>query len=127
MTNVVQSTYELIGGEPTVRKIVMHFYPKVQKHPDLMDLFPENIMPVMEKQFMFLSQFFGGPSLYTEQYGHPMMRARHMPFEITEKRALAWLSCMKEALSEIELSPEIQAHLIERLSGPAFHFINSDE
>jgi len=124
---VVQSTYELIGGEKTIRKIVNHFYPKVQQHPDLKDLFPEDITPVMEKQFMFLSQFFGGPALYTEQHGHPMMRARHMPFKINEKRALAWLSCMKEALQEIDLPPEIQAHLIERLSGPAFHFINSDE
>lgn len=124
---MAQSTYELIGGEPTIRKIVNHFYPKVQQHPDLKDIFPANIEPVMEKQYQFLTQFFGGPALYTSEYGHPMMRARHMPFEITEKRALAWLSCMKEALSETELSPDIQAHVIERLSGPAFHFINSED
>lgn len=127
MKLVVQSTYELIGGEPTIRQIVNHFYPKVQQHPDLKDIFPEDITPVMEKQFLFLTQFFGGPPLYTQENGHPMMRARHMPFKITEKRAFAWLSCMKEALSELDLEAEIQAHLIERLSGPAFHFINSDE
>lgn len=127
LTTVVQSTYELIGGEEMVRTIVNNFYPKVQQHPDLKELFPEHIEPVMEKQFMFLSQFFGGPALFTEQFGHPMMRARHMPFKITEKRALAWLACMKEALQETQLAPDIQSHVIERLSGPAFHFINSDE
>lgn len=121
----MQSTYELIGGEATVRQIVQAFYPKVVEHPELASLFPKNIEPVMEKQFMFLSQFFGGPDLYTQQNGHPMMRARHLPFPITEAKAKAWLSCMKDALTETSLSPEIQAHVLERLSGPAYHFINT--
>ena len=123
----MQSTYELIGGEATVRQIVQAFYPKVVEHPELASLFPKNIEPVMEKQFMFLSQFFGGPDLYTQQNGHPMMRARHLPFPITEAKAKAWLSCMKDALTETSLSPEIQAHVLERLSGPAYHFINTSD
>ncbi|MFC6331782.1 globin [Paenibacillus septentrionalis] len=122
-----QSTYEQIGGADTVRKIVEAFYPKVQKNPVIGPLFPEDIMPVMEKQYLFLTQFFGGPMLYTEQYGHPMMRARHMPFPITESSAQAWLSCMKEALSEINMSEPLQALVLERLSGPAYHFINTAE
>ncbi|MCM3632635.1 MULTISPECIES: globin domain-containing protein [Paenibacillus] len=122
-----QSTYELIGGADTIRKIVEAFYPKVQKNPEIGPLFPEDITPVMEKQYMFLTQFFGGPMLYTEAYGHPMMRARHMPFPITEKSANAWLSCMKEALAEVELSETLQALVLERLSGPAYHFINTAE
>lgn len=121
------STYELIGGAATVRKLVEAFYPKVQQNEEIGPLFPEDITPVMEKQYMFLTQFFGGPALYTEEYGHPMMRARHLPFPITESRAKAWLSCMKEAISEIGLSEQLQAHILERLSGPAYHFINTDE
>ncbi|NDI36747.1 globin [Chengkuizengella sediminis] len=120
-----KSIYEIIGGESTVRKIVDTFYPIVQENPVIGELFPEDIMPVMEKQFLFLTQFFGGPPLYSEQYGHPMMRARHLPFEITRERADAWLSCMKKALSKIELDQQLQTILLERLSGPAYHFINS--
>lgn len=121
------NTFELIGGAETIRKIVEAFYPKVQRNPEIGPLFPEDITPVMEKQYMFLTQFFGGPMLYTEQYGHPMMRARHMPFPITEQRANAWLGCMKEALTEVGLSESLQALVLERLSGPAYHFINTDE
>jgi len=74
--------YDAIGGAPVLRRIVEAFYPKVQAHPLLGPLFPEDLRPVMEKQFMFLSQFFGGPPLYSEAYGHPMMRARHLPFRL---------------------------------------------
>lgn len=119
--------YEAIGGGPGVRAIVEAFYPKVQAHPLLGPLFPEDIMPVMEKQYMFLSQFFGGPALFSEAYGHPMMRARHMPFPITRERADAWLGCMREALAETDLPEELRVMIIERLSGPAYHFVNTDE
>jgi len=121
------STYDLIGGAETIRRLVEAFYPKVLKDPVIGPLFPEDIEPVIEKQFLFLTQFFGGPDLYTQQNGHPMMRARHMPFPITEKHAQAWLGCMQQALQELELSSEVQTHVLERLSGPAYHFINTSE
>ncbi|AGA56785.1 MAG: globin [Thermobacillus sp.] len=119
--------YDAIGGAPVLRRIVEAFYPKVQAHPLLGPLFPEDIRPVMEKQFMFLSQFFGGPPLYSEAYGHPMMRARHLPFPITRERADAWLDCMRRALEEVGLAPELRAMMLERLSGPAYHFVNTVE
>ncbi|BFH12088.1 hypothetical protein J6TS7_08720 [Paenibacillus dendritiformis] len=117
--------YDAIGGADTIRRIVETFYPKVQAHPLLGPLFPEDIYPVMEKQFMFLSQFFGGPSLYSDAYGHPMMRARHLPFPVTPARAEAWLGCMREALTEIGLEPELREMVMTRLSGPAHHFVNT--
>lgn len=120
-----QSTlYELIGGEATIRRLVEAFYPIVQVNPKIGPLFPEDIRPVMEKQFMFLTQFFGGPPLYSDQYGHPMMRARHMPFPITEERADAWLSCMKQALEQIGLEDNLSMLVLDRLKGPAYHFVN---
>lgn len=120
------SLYDAIGGAPMIKKIVEAFYPKVQAHPLLAPLFPEDIMPVMEKQTLFLTQFLGGPSLYSDQYGHPMMRARHMPFPITPERANAWLDCMKRALAETKMDETLQQLVIERLKGPAYHFINSE-
>jgi len=120
------SLYEAVGGAERIRSIVEAFYPKVQAHPLIGPLFPEDIDPVIEKQYQFLTQFFGGPSLYSDQHGHPMMRARHLPFNITPEHATAWLSCMGEALEEVGLERELQAVVLDRLSGPAHHFVNSN-
>ncbi|WP_059041128.1 globin domain-containing protein [Paenibacillus rubinfantis] len=119
------SLYDNLGGEATIRRLVEAFYPRVQREPLLGPLFPEDITPVMEKQFMFLSQFFGGPSLYSDAVGHPMMRARHLPFPVTKERAEAWLGCMREALEEIGIEEPLREFVLERLSGPAFHFVNT--
>lgn len=119
--------YEYMGGEPTIRKIVEAFYPKVQSHPLLAPIFPEDITPVMEKQYEFLTQFFGGPPLYTMKHGNPMMRARHLPFPITPTRAEAWLDCMRRALEEVIPSEELRTVILNRLSGPAHFFINTKE
>ncbi|EJW15024.1 globin [Paenibacillus alvei] len=127
MERYSQSIYEAIGGEATVRKMVEAFYPRVQAHPLLAPLFPEDIEPVMERQFMFLTQFFGGPPIYSDQFGHPMMRARHLPFPVTRERADAWLGCMREALHEINMEPGLATMVIDRLSGPAYHFINTND
>lgn len=125
MTPDAQSLYEEMGGAETIRRLVESFYPKVQADPLISPLFPEDITPVMEKQFMFLSQFFGGPPLYTEQYGHPMMRKRHLPFEITEEKATAWLGCMYRALQDIGIDEQLQTTIMQRLSAPAYFFVNS--
>ncbi|MBG9734721.1 globin [Paenibacillus alvei] len=127
MERYSQSIYEAIGGGATVRKMVEAFYPRVQAHPLLAPLFPEDIEPVMERQFMFLTQFFGGPPIYSDQFGHPMMRARHLPFPVTRERADAWLGCMREALHEINMEPGLATMVIDRLSGPAYHFINTND
>ena len=119
--------YEAIGGADTVRRMVEAFYPKVQADPLLGPLFPEDIDPVMEKQYMFLTQFFGGPSLFSDAYGHPMMRARHMPFKITPERAQAWLECMSEAMDEVELSGKFREIYYQRLVMTAQHMINSPD
>lgn len=119
------SLYDNLGGEKTIRRLVEAFYPRVQRDPLLGPLFPEDITPVMEKQFMFLSQFFGGRSLYSDAFGHPMMRARHLPFPVTTERAEAWLACMKAALEEIGVEEPLRGIVLERLSGPAFHFVNT--
>ncbi|MUG86416.1 globin [Paenibacillus timonensis] len=123
--NQGESLYDNLGGEETIRRLVEAFYPRVQREPLLGPLFPEDITPVMEKQFMFLSQFFGGPSLYSDAVGHPMMRARHLPFPVTQERAEAWLACMSAALEEIGVEEPLREFVLERLSGPAFHFVNT--
>lgn len=116
--------YEAMGGAAAVRRLVEAFYPKVKETALLAPLFPEDIEPVMEKQILFLTQFFGGPSLYSDEYGHPMMRARHLPFPITPERADAWLGCMRQALEEEIEDKDLRTLILERLKGPAYHFVN---
>jgi hemoglobin len=99
----------------------------VQADPLLSPLFPEDIRPVMEKQILFLTQFFGGPPLYSEQHGHPMMRGRHLPFPVTPARAKAWLGCMSRALAETDIEESLRAVVLERLAGPAHHFVNTED
>lgn len=119
------SIYDNLGGEKGVRALVESFYPIVQQNEQLAPLFPEDIQPVIDKQYMFLSQFFGGPGLFSEAFGHPMMRARHMHFEVTVERAEAWLACMDQALTQIGVEEPLHAFILQRLSGPAHHFVNT--
>lgn len=119
------SIYENLGGAEGIRNLVEAFYPRVQQNELLAPLFPEDIMPVVEKQFMFLSQFFGGPALFSEAYGHPMMRARHLKFPITDRHADEWLKCMALALEEIGVEDSLREDVLKRLSGPARHFVNT--
>ena len=122
------SVYEQIGGKETIDRLVGAFYPRVVADPDLAPLFADSdIQEVARKQSMFLTQFLGGPMLYTEEFGHPMMRYRHLPFEITPKRAEAWLSCMREAMDEIGLSGEVRDFFYARLTQVAHHMVNSEE
>ncbi|PWK13443.1 globin [Tumebacillus permanentifrigoris] len=119
-----KTVYELIGGAETIRKLVDAFYKRVGQHPDLIPIFPKDLDPVADKQYLFLTQFFGGPTLYSNEYGHPMLRARHMPFEITPTRAQAWLSCMTEALDEIGLDGPVRDFVYDRLTQTAYHMVN---
>lgn len=120
-----RSAYEELGGGPTIRRLVEAFYPRVQRDPDLGPLFPVDIRPVMERQRRFLTQFLGGPPLYSERYGPPMLRARHLPHPITPRRRDAWLRCMAEALEEIGLEPLQRQWLLQRLAGVATHMVNA--
>ncbi|QJC51252.1 globin [Paenibacillus albicereus] len=124
--NKPSSPYELMGGAEAIARLVHAFYPKVVQNERLAPLFQNDLAPVMEKQIQFLTQFFGGPPLFSEQHGHPMMRARHLPFRITPDHAAAWLGCMDAAAREIGMPDDLRSFVIDRLSGPAYHFVNSD-
>lgn len=121
--NEKQTLFERIG-ETELHHLIERFYNHVQKHPVISGLFPEDISETIRKQKQFLTQFTGGPDYYTEEHGHPMLRMKHMPFQIGEKEAEAWLFCMREALSESEIDSQTQQELYARLSHTAKHMIN---
>ncbi len=122
-----KTPYELIGGAETIQKLVEAFYPKVFSHPDLKPLFQGDMSEIMRKQKMFLTQFLGGPTLYSDEFGPPAMRARHMPFEITPTRRKAWLACMREAMDEIGLEGPIRNAFYERLEQVATIMVNTPD
>lgn len=119
--------FEEIGGEETIRNLVKAFYPKVYRDPDLSPLFPDGVEGIMRKQYLFLTQFTGGPPLYSDQYGPPQMRQRHLAFEITPRRAEAWLRCMKEAMDDIGLSGHARQWFYERLTQVAGIMVNTQD
>ncbi|MFK2825804.1 hypothetical protein QYG89_08990 [Bacillus sp. B190/17] len=114
-------------GEEKLSKLVNIFYSKVGQHPDLFPIFPDDLTETARKQKQFLTQYLGGPPLYTEEHGHPMLRARHMPFPITPKRASAWLACMREAMDEVGLHGDIRDFFYHRLELTANHMVNQSE
>ncbi|MFC0557658.1 globin domain-containing protein [Halalkalibacter alkalisediminis] len=124
MTNLNQTPYEALGGEAVLALLVDTFYENVSQHPDLAHLFPDDLTETARKQKQFLTQFLGGPTIYTDEHGHPMLRARHMPFVITPVQAEAWLDCMKKAMEDINVQGPIRDYMIERLTMTAHHMVN---
>lgn len=125
MPELPQSLFEQMGGATAVQRLVAAFYRRVQVHPELLPIFPADLAPVQAKQYLFLTQFFGGPPLYSEVHGHPMLRMRHMPIAITPARAQAWLSCMGEALAEAGIPDPPRAEIYARLRQTAANLVNS--
>lgn len=121
------SLYEAVGGEETIQNLVSAFYPKVYANPVLSPLFEGDMNEIMRKQKMFLTQFLGGPTLYSNEFGPPAMKYRHMPFEITPARANAWLACMKEAMDDINLEGEEREMFFGRLTQVAYIMVNTAE
>lgn len=122
-----QTPYDAIGGDEVITKLVETFYSKVEKHPDLIPIFPNDLTETARKQRQFLTQYLGGPPLYSEEHGHPMLRARHIPFAITPKRAEAWLSCMKQSMDDIDLKGPLRDEFYQRLVLTAQHMINTPD
>ena len=120
------SPFESIGEE-TLHRLVDTFYGLVAQHPDLAPIFPNQFTEIARKQKQFLTQYLGGPSLYTEEHGHPMMRARHLPFPVTPTRAKAWLSCMEQAMDQIGLEGPLRDEFYSRLYLTAQHMINTPD
>lgn len=124
----LRTIYDEIGAEK-IEEIVNAFYPKVYADPDLIPIFDiVEINEIMRKQKMFLTQFTGGPALFSEEFGSPRMRHRHLPHEITPTRARAWLRCMKEAFQEVGLWDEpVGQAFYSRLQEVAAIMINTEE
>ena len=96
-----QTLYDFVGGDVTFQTMVDTFYAKVEADEVLRSIFPENLEPGKRWQFLFLTQYFGGPERYAEARGHPRLRMRHGPFPIDMDARNRWLQYMLEAIDEV--------------------------
>jgi len=106
-----QSVYNLVGGDPAFQQLVDVFYAKVERDPHLRAIFPENLEPGKRWQFLFLTQFFGGPARYQVERGHPRLRMRHMPFPIDQAVRDHWLQHMFDAIDEVGIVDPARAEM----------------
>lgn len=122
--------YQRIGGEPTVRELVDRFYDYMDRLPEAAEvrrLHAKSLKGSREKLFLFLSGWLGGPSLYVERFGHPRLRARHLPFSIGNAERDQWMLCMRRALADMQLDPALEAELTEAFARTADHMRNRSE
>jgi hemoglobin len=101
MTEHELTVYDVVGGDPTFQRLVDVFYAKVEADEDLRAIFPDDLEPGKHWQFLFLTQFFGGPPRYAAERGHPRLRMRHFPFPIDARARNLWLQYMLEAIDEV--------------------------
>ena len=114
--------YILIGGEVKVRALVDRFYDLMDESPDyfgIRKLHPESLTGSREKLFMFLTGWLGGPPVYTDAYGHPRLRARHLPFAIGGSERDQWMVCMTQALTDVEIETKMRGRLIASFANTA--------
>ena len=105
-----------------MQALIEAFYDRMDQEPQfeiLRGLHPPDLADSRRKLTMFFSGWLGGPQLYVEQYGHPRLRARHMPFPIGETERDQWLACMSMALDDCEVTGDLRRFLMERLAHTA--------
>lgn len=114
-----------MGGEPFFRALVKGFYANLQSEPLLVAMYPAKDMEGAERRlFMFLEQYWGGPTTYSDERGHPRLRMRHAGFEITPEVRNAWLRCMKNSLEPMDMDEGMRQELWAYLVAAADSMVN---
>jgi len=120
--------YEQVGGFGTFRRIVDAFYAGVAEDPVLRPMYPEeDLGPAAERFTLFLVQYWGGPTAYSDERGHPRLRMRHAPFQVTPAAAQRWLVHFRAALDSVQLTPEQDAELWDYVTHAAQFMVNTLE
>jgi hemoglobin len=110
------SVFDLIGGSDKLREMVDRFYDLMDLEPEFAGirvLHPASLDSSRDKLYWFLSGWTGGPDLYIEQFGHPRLRARHLPFPIASSERDQWLRCMAWAMQDVGIDPALQERLMQ--------------
>ncbi|MFA6903602.1 MAG: group II truncated hemoglobin [Gallionellaceae bacterium] len=119
--------YQRIGGAEKVRTLVHRFYQIMDELPEsygIRKMHAEDLQNSEDKLFKFLSGWMGGPQLFIQEYGHPMLRRRHLPFAIGNAERDQWMLCMNKALQEVVEDEALRKDLAAAFAGVADHMRN---
>ena len=125
-----KTLFEELGGTEKIRDLVEKFYDIMDSDPRALGIramHAADLTEAREKLFMFLTGWSGGPSLYIDRYGHPMLRKRHLPFAIGESERDQWMFCMVRATHEINMEESIVVRLAQALWSVADFMRNKSE
>ncbi|MCU1592086.1 MAG: globin [Frankiales bacterium] len=127
----VTTLYDEVGGEPTFRRLVDLFYDEVENDPVLRPLYDESDLgpggAAREHLTLFLVQYWGGPTTYSDTRGHPRLRMRHSGWRITSRERDAWLSHMLPAVAKLDIPDDARAQLFDYLESAAHALVNAPD
>jgi hemoglobin len=119
--------YGAIGGEQAILSLVDRFYFYMDTLPEaagIRAIHQADLSSAKDKLFKFLTGWLGGPNLFIEEFGHPMLRARHLPFAISESERDQWMLCMNKAIADTPMDANLETNLRNALQQLATHMIN---
>lgn len=122
--------YAAIGGEPTIRRLVRRFYELMDTLPEAKacrDVHPPSLAGSEQKLYEYLTGWLGGPQLYMEKHGHPMLRRRHFVASIGEEERIGWLICFETALAETVDSAPLREAILVPVRRLAHHMENKQQ
>jgi hemoglobin len=121
-----QTFYDAIGGHPTIARIVEVFYAGVADDEVLRPLYPEEDLTDAQERFtLFLVQYWGGPTTYSDTRGHPRLRMRHAPFAVTPLAKEHWLRHFRDGLDAVDLPAELDTQFWDYVTHAAQFMVNT--
>jgi hemoglobin len=129
ITRTEETPYALLGGAAAVRALVDRFYDLMEleaAYAGIRKLHQPDLAHARDKLYWFLSGWLGGPNLYIERFGHPKLRARHLPFPIGTAERDQWMACMRQALIERHVDAPLRERLLQAFFGTADWMRNRD-
>jgi hemoglobin len=124
MSETSSTIFQAVGGMETFRRLVDAFYRGVEGDPLLRPMYPDDLTDSREHLALFLAQYFGGPTTYSQQRGHPRLRRRHLPFIVDAAARDAWLRHMTAAVDEVAIPDPARGVLLDYFSQVASFLIN---
>lgn len=124
-----KTAYQAIGGEQGTYKLANTFYDIMESDPfaaELLAIHPQPMDAIRQKFFEFLSGWLGGPGLFEQKYGHPRLRARHLPFTVNDQMIEQWLYCMNKALEQVVANEQARTAIRQPITQLAHHMKNSE-
>jgi len=120
--------YEALGGEAVLQQLTARFYETMDGLPEAKAcraIHPADLGPARQKLFEYLSGWLGGPPLFTDKYGPPMLRRRHLPARIGAEEAEGWLICFRKAWAETVEDAALTGQIMPQIEALGLHMINA--